>query len=135
MEQWCSDCEVLFVPSLGLSTSSSPPIKFTVPLGRSGLNLLSHRSCTAGPCTPSSSLEHRHHHPQPPLALCHAGEPPQSTTSPPKATIRCGLVPSCLSHPRPLPLATLVAGILSAAVIPLHKGPNCLIPIFPGRFP
>jgi hypothetical protein len=41
MEQWCSDCGVLFVRSLGSSTSSSPPIKFTVPLGRSGFNLLS----------------------------------------------------------------------------------------------
>jgi hypothetical protein len=40
MEQWCSDCEVLFVRSLGSSTSSSPPIKFTVTLGRSGLILL-----------------------------------------------------------------------------------------------
>jgi hypothetical protein len=41
MEQWYSDCGVLFVRSLGSSTSNSPPIKFTVPLGRSGLNLLS----------------------------------------------------------------------------------------------
>jgi hypothetical protein len=41
MERWCSDCGVLFVRSLGSSTSSSPPIKFTVPLGRSGFNLLS----------------------------------------------------------------------------------------------
>jgi hypothetical protein len=37
----CSDCEVLFVRSLGSSMSSSPPIKSIVPLGRSGLNLLS----------------------------------------------------------------------------------------------
>jgi hypothetical protein len=41
MEQWCSDCEVLFVRSLGSATSSSPPIKFIVPPRRSGLNLLS----------------------------------------------------------------------------------------------
>jgi hypothetical protein len=41
MEQWCSDCEVPIVRSLGSSMSSSPPIKFTVPLGRSGLILLS----------------------------------------------------------------------------------------------
>jgi hypothetical protein len=41
MKQWCSDCEVLFVRSLGSSTSSSPPIKFTVHLGRLGLILLS----------------------------------------------------------------------------------------------
>jgi hypothetical protein len=41
MEQWYSDCEVQFVRSLGSSTSSSPPIKFTVPLGKSGLNLVS----------------------------------------------------------------------------------------------
>jgi hypothetical protein len=75
--------------------------------------------------TPSPSLEHRHHHPQPPPALCQSGEPPWSTTSPPKATIRCGLVPSCLSHPRPSLPATLVAGIWPGAAIPLHKGPNC----------
>jgi hypothetical protein len=43
MEQWCSDCGVLFVRSLGSSTSSFPPIKFTVPLERSGLILLSGR--------------------------------------------------------------------------------------------
>jgi hypothetical protein len=36
-----SDCGVLFIQSLGSSTSSSPPIKFIVSLGRSGLNLLS----------------------------------------------------------------------------------------------
>jgi hypothetical protein len=41
MEQWRSDCGILFVRSLGSSTSSSPPIKFAVPLGRSGFNLLS----------------------------------------------------------------------------------------------
>jgi hypothetical protein len=40
-EPWCSDCEVPIVRSLGSSTSSSPPIKFTIPLGRSGLILLS----------------------------------------------------------------------------------------------
>jgi hypothetical protein len=45
-EQWCSDCGVLFIRSLGSSTSSSPPIKFTVPLGRSGLNLLSAQKLT-----------------------------------------------------------------------------------------
>jgi hypothetical protein len=33
MELWCSDYEVLFVRSLDSSTSSSPPIKFTIPLG------------------------------------------------------------------------------------------------------
>jgi hypothetical protein len=41
MEQWCSGCEVLIVRGLGSSMSSSPPIKFTIPLERSGLILLS----------------------------------------------------------------------------------------------
>jgi hypothetical protein len=81
-------------------------------------------SCTATPCTlflTRASSPPR----EPPPAPCHRRQAASVHPSPPKASNRCGLFPSCLSHLHPSPPATLFVRIWPTVAVPLCEGPIC----------